>query len=528
MRRTLDRTVRRILATGAATAVVAALVAACGGGAGPGDAPDTAPPPAATAPEATSSAEPTVSPSPTPEPTEPAGDVAVDALWRPWHPDGGTASPDVALEQFLAFSGLGDDATVGEFEPSDDGGRFVLETGVVGEGVDPFTTVTLASDDDGHWWVTGAASDIVDVVLPAAGASVSSPLVVRFEHNTFAAREAALGLWVDDFDEAVASISPATSGSGVFASGAHDVLVTWPPDVHGPATVIVTSVGERTLAVTTVRLELVDDATAASPEPVPDTMLGPIGDQRRAILYQPGVSLSVHEPGPCGDAPRPALVTGGPQSLVFVEGFVARGYVVLDVDWRTPGLTTAMSPGSVRAAVWSVNDLGLAVRWLRAHADELCVDSERIGTVGYSFGAITALSQAYSAGDVDLGEVSIPTLGDPVELPEDRPTPPVELLAWPDDVGAVVAFAGFALVGAVDAGEPPALMFAGENDQQIPIALPQQTCADAVEAGVTCELVVHDAGHAIAADVEAALDRADRFLQRELAATTRSPSEADN
>ena len=247
------------------------------------------------------------------------------------------------------------------------------------------------------------------------------------------------------------------------------------------------------------------------------TVLGPVGDQRRRIEYQPRVRLSLSEPGPCAGPLRPAIVTGSGHQ--FAEWFVERGYVVAHVHWRLPGYTNYLSPGSLYALLYAVNDLGVGVRWLRAHAEELCLHPDRVVGMGYSMEGITALALAFSEGEVAAGDVVDPDIaGGPAEVPDavsefgPPPTgPPTGLALYPGTLDAVVAFAGFALGGTIDAGEPPALLVHAPNDAMVPFSLSEETCAAADTVGVVCELIAHGSGHGVP---EETFDAVDEFLTR--------------
>ena len=465
----------------------------------------------------------TVAPTTTTQITTGTTDVvpsAADGRAVPWHAAGTAhADPLDAVREFLEFVDFRGDLSFGDFEGDRQGGQIVVDPNPPGESEwDLSTTVFLVHDEHGHWVVTGASSPGVVVELPYPEDVVAPPLNVHFSHHLFS-ETVHMDLWLAGVAEPLVSEQRLTTGSGVMSQGTGDAVVEWPEAVTGPAIAVFRS-GTRTMteAVTTVQLELaVEDQV--SDMPTPPTVIGPVGDQRQDILYRPGVRLSLYEPtGECLEQGRPTIVTGGPSSNVFVDWFQSNGYLVADVGWRAPGYTGGLDDGALLAFAYSTNDLGVAVRWLRAHADELCVDTDRIAAVGYSFGAITSLSLAYSIGEVAEGsEVVIDELDGSGTHPSQPPPPPPELSSYSDEVGAVVSFAGFAIASTIEAGEPPALLIHGRDDTTIPFALAEQTCAAATNVGITCELFVHDSGHGLADDVPEALTLADEFLRRELA-----------
>ena len=123
----------------------------------------------------------------------------------------------------------------------------------------------------------------------------------------------------------------------------------------------------------------------------------------------------------------------------------------------------------------SVHDLAVAVQWLRAHADELCIDPDRIAAAGNSFTAITSLSLAYTYGELNEGDtLTIEGLDGSAIVPEALPGPPEGLASYSNDVAAVVSFSGFALPETIDPGEPPALLIHGRDDPGSPSLSPSR------------------------------------------------------
>ena len=294
--------------------------------------------------------------------------------------------------------------------------------------------------------------------------------------------------------------------------GSWATLIDVPTDHVGPVTFVVTS-SDPVTAVSTLQLELDPDAATQTAS----AFLEPVGDQREDILYQTGVRLSVFEPGECSGEPRPAVVFGGGVDSSLRDGLTSRGYVVVDVGWRTPGNSSSLDDSTVRALGFAVFDLRVALQWLRAQADELCIDEHRMAVAGYSFGAIAALLVTYHDGDLAAGDtITIPGFEGSAQVSLPRIEPPTELAGISDDPDAAISFAGFALADTIEAGEAPVLMIHGRNDGMVPFALAEQTCASAAAVGVTCELLVHDDGHALLSDT-ATLDRIDEFLRQELA-----------
>lgn len=136
-----------------------------------------------------------------------------------------------------------------------------------------------------------------------------------------------------------------------------------------------------------------------------------IGDAVRVyddIPYRSGDSdafrLDLALPPDDGAALRPAIVivhgggwrAGSKQDAVYrglLLDYANQGYVTVSVEYRLVG--EAPFPAAIA-------DVKCSVRWLRAHADALRVDRERIGTYGHSAGAHLALMLGVSADNPDL------------------------------------------------------------------------------------------------------------------------------
>jgi len=179
--------------------------------------------------------------------------------------------------------------------------------------------------------------------------------------------------------------------------------------------------------------------------------------------------LDVYEPtGDTVDA-RPAIVwvhgggfsQGSKTSPELVEQanlFARKGYVNVSITYRLwPGGCFPVTAQCVQAIIDAKHDAQAAVRYLRANAEDLGVDADRIAIAGTSAGAITALNVAYGADDVGNS-------GNP---------------GFPSTVRGAVSLSGAALVTAPDAGEPKALLFHGTADTVVPY----QWAVDDVNAG---------------------------------------------
>jgi acetyl esterase/lipase len=91
-----------------------------------------------------------------------------------------------------------------------------------------------------------------------------------------------------------------------------------------------------------------------------------------------------------------------------IRGAAARGYLTVSVGYR-------LAPKHLFPA--QVEDVKCAVRWLRAHADELGIDPERIGAVGFSAGAHLAMMLGFMDKDDGLeGEGGWPDQSSKVQV----------------------------------------------------------------------------------------------------------------
>ena len=219
------------------------------------------------------------------------------------------------------------------------------------------------------------------------------------------------------------------------------------------------------------------------------------------IEYAPGKRLRYLSDDTCSEPLRPAIVSPG--SFVTQWEMADRGIAVFDLGDAIRPDSSAFDEEFIGGISLAAADLGIAVRWVRAHAAEYCVAPDAVVVAGYSWGAITSLALAYSTGHVQPSdEVVIDELGNPVAAPTviSVPVPP-DLTEYSDVPNAVISHAGFALPDTIDPGEPPALLVHGTNDDTIPFSLAEKTCAAATAVGVVCELVPHANGHGFSGDL---------------------------
>jgi acetyl esterase/lipase len=166
----------------------------------------------------------------------------------------------------------------------------------------------------------------------------------------------------------------------------------------------------------------------------------------------------------------------------LAQAYASLGYVVASINYRmyfdlppnsSPGPADNFTPppagydtfpdlqlggNAINAAV---DDASLAMNWMRDHAADYGVNPDRIGIGGASAGAITSLLVGYN---------------NPGNLP---PT-------------VVLSFMGsmYGTEGAIQAGAPPALMYHGDVDSQVPYSGAVAVAARMTDVGVYHEFYV--------------------------------------
>jgi len=173
-----------------------------------------------------------------------------------------------------------------------------------------------------------------------------------------------------------------------------------------------------------------------------------------------------------------AFTGGKPRDLEGVSRYFAeRGFVCFTISYRLAG---DKGP-DVRKAAYS--DAKSVVRWVRAHAKEFGIDPNRIGAIGHSAGAVSALQIAVTKADELVGD-------GPVLAPANHP----------EQSSAIQAAASIAGVlpdrEYADAQDPPILFLHGTNDPVIPIDRAKASLARCEEVGLRAQfLTAKGAGH---------------------------------
>ena len=195
--------------------------------------------------------------------------------------------------------------------------------------------------------------------------------------------------------------------------------------------------------------------------------------ERLDILYAPGVAVDVFQPEE-QDGPVPAvlLVHGGGWRSGDKSSWADEARdLVADTGWVA--VTVGYDLGA--AAPWRTQPANLraAIRWVRAHAGELGVDTQRLGLLGSSAGGHLAMFVATTSGGVravvswagptDLPLLARSAVGDQL----------VKNLAARYSGGTLdeqpARWVDASPVAHVDAGDPPMLLVHSASETIVPV-----------------------------------------------------------
>jgi acetyl esterase/lipase len=167
--------------------------------------------------------------------------------------------------------------------------------------------------------------------------------------------------------------------------------------------------------------------------------------------------------------------------------YALRGYVCATIEYRTSD--EAPFPAAVQ-------DAKCAVRWMRANAEALHVDPERIAVIGQSAGAHLALMAAYASDVPELASDCHPDVSDAVQAVVAY-YPPTDLTRDKlETKGVVEDFIGVPYAerpdmyqlasprAHLDADDPPTLLFHGTIDGIVPVAQSDLLAADLERLGI--------------------------------------------
>jgi acetyl esterase/lipase len=218
------------------------------------------------------------------------------------------------------------------------------------------------------------------------------------------------------------------------------------------------------------------------------------------------LKLDLHRP----TAEKPPLIIyvhggawrAGSREDVPVAGLVEHGFAIASVDYRLS--TQARFPAQI-------HDIKAAIRFLRAKADDLKINAERIGIIGTSAGghlaALTGLTNNHAELEGGVGThrdqssrvdaiVSFygasnlqSILGQSTEFGLGVRIPALKLLLGdlPEKAPALARLAS--PVAHLDAKDPPLLMIHGDADPQMPLAQSEELQKACEATGVTARLI---------------------------------------
>ncbi len=222
-----------------------------------------------------------------------------------------------------------------------------------------------------------------------------------------------------------------------------------------------------------------------------------------------------------GAGPFPAVVCihgggwkGGDKSsfTTFIQTLAQRGYVAVTVKYR-------FAPQHQFPA--QLEDVKCAVRYLRAHAEELNIDADRIGAMGGSAGGHLALMLGGteqddglegSGGYADFSSAvqAVGNIAGPTDLSQSFPELVHPLLL--DFLGAPLTdapdtYARASPVKYLSEDDPPVMLIHGTEDNVVPYEQATLYLEACQAAGVECELItINGGGHGFGGDAQAWLD----------------------
>lgn len=176
--------------------------------------------------------------------------------------------------------------------------------------------------------------------------------------------------------------------------------------------------------------------------------------------------LDIYEPAGDTVTERPAIVWihGGsfccgnktsPEIVDEATTFARKGYFNVSISYRLEPGGCPSGPACLIAIQEALEDAQTAVRFLRDNEAVYGIDETRIAVAGTSAGAITALHVGFHSSE------------DPTAA-----------------VGAAVSLSGGKLIGTIDSGDAPSLLFHGTADLVVPYPVAVSTQSQANAAGL--------------------------------------------
>lgn len=170
---------------------------------------------------------------------------------------------------------------------------------------------------------------------------------------------------------------------------------------------------------------------------------------------------------PAGAGPFPAVlvihgggwIRGEPQDVEkYAERFAQAGYVAFNVGYR-------LAPEHPWPA--QIEDVRAALYWLRDHADELNIDSQRIGAMGYSAGGHLALMLGLQ--EAEFRPAAVISGAGPTDLRIYPRSPYILKLIGAELDAQPVAWADASPLTHVTPDDVPVMMFHGRLDQLVDV-----------------------------------------------------------
>ena len=191
------------------------------------------------------------------------------------------------------------------------------------------------------------------------------------------------------------------------------------------------------------------------------------------------LKLDLYQPDGDRVAERPVLIfvhgggfwTGNKSDGTdLATAFARRGFVTASIGYRllATGPCAPMWPAQcTTAATAAQHDTQAAVRWLRAKADFLKIDPDRIAMAGESAGAKATLLVAWRPDDPGASGNS----------------------GQPSRIQAAVSIAGgYPSNGYISAGDAPAFFFHGSEDSVVPPSWAESNVSAMLSRGLTAGL----------------------------------------
>ena len=231
----------------------------------------------------------------------------------------------------------------------------------------------------------------------------------------------------------------------------------------------------------------------------------------------PNTVLDMAQPlfGPQTDRPAILIIHGGGWSAgskndmvyrTLMIDYAMKGYVVCNMNYRL--IQEALPPACIE-------DVRCAVRWMKANAKAIGIDSNRIGTYGHSAGGHLSLMLGVSADSQAFNDESAPWKAySPSVACSVGGAPPTELCragGWADQKELWP-------IGYISACKTPLLVLQGAEDPVVKPGLTEDWAVKMQRAGAQVDYVKVHGDHGVAFDKQLEFTRPamDAFFARHL------------